>query len=185
MLWRRTTRSHSTTPSASTAIGSSARNARSSRGRASSPAAARMPPPFRLSVTMAGNAGARSPRLRGGALDRGRGLAEQDGALLGSADAALVRVDRLRLVVGAHHRRPRADRLEPALEMRKIPELLALPLVGHDPGIARHVGDRIVAGDEGAIGKPPVEHAVEPVHLVAIAVHGIGNLVHRVMAEVV
>ena len=63
--------------------------------------------------------------------------------------------------------------------------LLALPLVRHDPGIDRHVGDRVVAGDEGAIGQPLVEHAVEPVDLVAVAVHRVGNLLHRVIAEMI
>src|SRR6516165_10746826 len=104
-------------------------------------------------------------RLRGGAVDRRRGLAEQDRALLRGADAAHVRVDRLRLLVGALHRRPRAHRFEPALEVREIGDVLALALVRHDPGIDRHVRDRIVAGDEGAIGEALVEYAVEPVDL--------------------
>src|SRR5262245_60710025 len=68
------------------------------------------------------------PRLRGGAVDRRRGLAEQDRALLRGADAAHVRVDRLRLLVGALDRRPRARRLEPALEVREIGDVLALAL---------------------------------------------------------
>src|SRR5258708_38492273 len=69
------------------------------------------------------------PRLGGGALHRRRGLAEQDRALLGGADAALVRVDHLDLVVGAHHGGARTDRFEPALEVREIVDLLALALV--------------------------------------------------------
>ena len=72
-------------------------------------------------------------------------------------------VDRLGLLVGLHRRGPRPDRLEPALEVGEVLELLALPLVRHDPRIARHVGDRIVAGDEVAVGQPLVEHAVEAV----------------------
>ncbi len=69
--------------------------------------------------------------------------------------------------------------------MREIGDVLALALVRNDPGIDRHVRDRIVAGDEGAIGDALVEHAVEPVDLVAVAVHGVGNLLHRVIAEVI
>src|SRR5262249_49014711 len=71
-------------------------------------------------------------RLRGGAVDRRRGLAEQDRTLLRGADAAHVRVDHLRLLVGALDRRPRAHRLEPALEVREIGDVLALTLVRHD-----------------------------------------------------
>src|SRR4029453_19580349 len=82
----------------------------------------------------------------GGAVDRGGGLAEQDRAVLRGAEASLIRVDRLRLLVGALDRRSRLDRLEPALDVGKILELLALALVRHDPGIDRHVGDGIVSG---------------------------------------
>src|SRR5215831_10285195 len=112
-------------------------------------------------------------RLRGGAVDRRRGLAEQDRTLLWSADAAHIRVDRLRLLVGALDRRPRAHRFEPALEVREVGDVLALAFVRHDPGIDRHVRDRVVAGDEGAISQALVQHAVEPVDLVAVAVHGV------------
>src|SRR3954453_23858034 len=45
-------------------------------------------------------------------LHRRRGLPEQNGALLGGADAARVGVDLLGLGVGALDRRPRLDRLE-------------------------------------------------------------------------
>jgi len=39
----------------------------------------------------------------------------------------------------------------PALEMRKVIDVLALVLVPHHPGIARHIRDRIIASDELAI----------------------------------
>src|ERR1700733_700709 len=78
-------------------------------------------------------------------LHRGRGLAEQDRAFLGGADAALVRIDLLDHGVGALNRGPGADRFEPALEVREILDPLALALMRHDPGIARHVGDAVVA----------------------------------------
>jgi hypothetical protein len=69
--------------------------------------------------------------------------------------------------------------------MREVLELLALAFVRHDPGIDRDVGDRIVPGDEGAIGQAPVQHAIEPVHLVTVAVHRILQLFHRVIVEVI
>src|SRR5262249_58949267 len=75
------------------------------------------------------------PRLRGGAFDRGRGLAEQDGAFLRRADAAHIRVHRFCLLVGPLDRGAPTDRFEPALEVREIGDVLALPLIRHDPGI--------------------------------------------------
>src|ERR1700728_3740945 len=78
--------------------------------------------------------------------------------------------------IGALHRGPRADRLEPALEVRKVLELLTLPLVGHDPGIACHVGDGIGPGDEFAIGEPLVEHRIETVCLLDVAVDRVGDI---------
>src|ERR1700681_3831667 len=72
---------------------------------------------------------------------RCRGLAEQDGALFGGPYAGRIGVDLLGFLVGPHDGRPAAHGFEPALEMRKVVYLLALALVRHDPGIARHVGD--------------------------------------------
>src|SRR5829696_10216734 len=57
------------------------------------------------------------------------------------------RVDLLRLFVGADRRRAGLDRLEPALQMREVVEVLALALMRHDPGIGSHVGNRVGAGD--------------------------------------
>ena len=57
--------------------------------------------------------------------------------------------------------------------------------VRNHPGIARHIRDRIGAGDEFAIGQPLVEHTVKPVSLVHIAVDGVFDLVLRVIAEMV
>src|SRR5437588_10821217 len=92
------------------------------------------------------NASARACRR---AVDRSGGLAEQDGALFRGANAAQIRIYLLRLGVGTFDRRAGTDRFEPALELREIFQLLALALVRHDPRVNRHVGDRIVAGDEG------------------------------------
>src|SRR5258706_12759730 len=75
-----------------------------------------------------------------------RGLAEQQLALFLGADRrlAVIRIDLLGQRVGARRRRPLADGLEPALEMREVIDILALVLVRHDPGLASHVGARIV-----------------------------------------
>ena len=51
-------------------------------------------------------------------------------------------------------RRPRADRFEPALEVRKLREVLALPLGQAHQANAGDVGDRIASGQIFARGKP-------------------------------
>ena len=52
------------------------------------------------------------------------------------------------------HLRPGADLGVPALDVRIIVERKALRLVGHGPGKAGDVGDRIVAGDIGCRSCP-------------------------------
>src|SRR5216684_4050098 len=114
------------------------------------------------------------------------GLAEQQLALFLGADCRLaeIRIDLFGHCVGAHRGRPLADGLEPALEMRKVVDVLALVLVPHHPGIARHIRDRITAGDELAILETLVEHAVEPVGFVHIAIDGVFDFFLGVIAEV-
>src|SRR5215207_1008193 len=51
------------------------------------------------------------------------------------------RVHFLRLLIGPDRRRARLDRLEPALEVREIVEVLPLALIRNDPRIRGHVGD--------------------------------------------
>src|SRR3984957_6775266 len=115
-----------------------------------------------------------------------RGLSEQQLALVLGADRGLaeIRIDLLGERVGAYRGRPLADGLKPALEMRKVVDVLALVLVRHHPGIARHVRDRIIAGDEFAIGEPLVEHAIETIGLVHIAVDRVFDFLLGVVAEV-
>src|ERR1700748_2079758 len=110
--------------------------------------------------------------FHGRLLHHRRGLAEQQLALfLGAIDGlAEIRVDLFRLGIGALGRGPRGDGFQPALEVRKLLDVLALVLVGHHPGIAGHVGDRIVAADEFAVRQALVQHTIEPVGLVDIAV---------------
>src|SRR5260370_16765615 len=70
--------------------------------------------------------------------DRCGRLAEQDRALFRGSDAGRIGVDLLGFVVGPLDRGPAANGLEPALEVRKVVDVLALSLVAHDPGIALH-----------------------------------------------
>ena len=73
------------------------------------------------------------------------------------------------------HLRPRAHLGVPALDVRIIVERKALRLVGHGPGKAGDIGDRIVAGDIGAgLAELRIEHAVEPRRLVAVALDRVG-----------
>src|ERR1700737_2272509 len=80
--------------------------------------------------------------------------------------------------------RPRAHLRVPALDVRIIVERKALRLMGHGPGKAGDVGDRIVAGDVSAgFAELRIEHAVKPNRLVAIAFDGIGDLLLRIERE--
>ena len=55
----------------------------------------------------------------------------------------------------------------------------------HDPGVAGHIGNRIVACDEGPVGELSVEHAIEPVGFLDVALDRIRDLVGRILREVV
>src|SRR3954449_623838 len=116
--------------------------------------------------------GENPPRDSAALLHDGSGLAEQQLAFFLGSDRrlAVIRIDLLGLGVGTHGGGPLADGLEPALQMREVVDVLALVLVRHDPGIARHVGDRVIAGDELAVGQALVEDTVEPVGLVHVAI---------------
>src|SRR6476620_3374714 len=115
-----------------------------------------------------------------------RALAEQDLAfLLRAVDRlAEIRIDLLRLGIRALGRGPGTDGFQPALQMRKVVDILILVLVGDDPGIARHVGDRIIAGDEFTVGEALVEYTVKAVGLVHVAIDGVFYFLHRVVSEV-
>src|SRR5262245_30986826 len=75
--------------------------------------------------------------------------------------------------------------LVPRLKVGEVGEVLPLVLVGPHPRIARHVGDRIVAGKIGPVLEARVHDAVEPVNLVGVAIDGVGDLLLRIVAEVV
>ena len=67
--------------------------------------------------------------------------------------------------------------------MREVVHMLALLLPAIDPANASHVGDRIFAGEEFAVGEPFVHHAIEPIHFVNIAGNGIGNCLAGIVLE--
>src|SRR5215471_6590182 len=87
-----------------------------------------------------------------------RRLTEQDLALFVGVDAgrlAQFGADRLAL----DHRGALADRLfEPAFEMGEVLQLLAEVLEAYAPRPDRHVGNGELAGHEGAIAQPLVQH---------------------------
>src|SRR6266540_950078 len=84
----------------------------------------------------------------------------------------------------ALHRRPRGDTLAPALEDRELLDVDALALGRAHPGHGRHVGDAVlVATQPFAFLQPLVDHTVEALRLVAIAVHRVLDLLRRVLQE--
>src|SRR5262249_46610655 len=82
-------------------------------------------------------------------------------------------------------RRTRQHAREPTSHVRELAQVVAVPLGAARPADAGRVGDRVSAGEEFTIGEPPVHHAVDAIHLVAEAVDGIGQLLGRIVAEVV
>ena len=79
--------------------------------------------------------------------------------------------------------RPGHDGLEPALEVGKVIEILALVLVGPHPAYASHVGDRIVASQELPVRQALVHDAIEPVALIGVAVDGVWDLLRRILTK--
>src|SRR5262245_65076305 len=53
-----------------------------------------------------------------------------------------------------------AHRRQPALDMRKLSEVLSLPFGEPRPADAGHVGDRVTPGQELMICQPRVHHAI-------------------------
>jgi len=68
--------------------------------------------------------------------------------------------------------------------VRELPEVLSVRSVRHDPRIAGHVGDGIVAGDELAARESLVENAVEALRLARVALDGVRHGLRRIDAEV-
>ena len=94
------------------------------------------------------------------------------------------RVNGLCQRVGTLHCFASLDCFEPALEVRKVIEILALPLMEDDPRIASHISNRIFSGGKLAIGEPFIEHSVEALGFLDIALDRIGQLLVRVVSKV-
>src|SRR5438067_9936308 len=77
------------------------------------------------------------------------------------------------------------DAIAPALHVRMLVDVHALALRRAQPRHGGHVGDGVlVAGEPLAFRELPVKHAVEPVGLVLVAVHGVLDLLRRIAEEV-
>lgn len=112
-------------------------------------------------------------------------MPEQDAARLRVHRGLVARVDLLGAGIGALRGRSCRDGLEPALQVREIREVLLLALVRHDPGVAGHVGNGVVARDEFALGQLLVEHGVQARGFLDVARDGVRDFLGRVLAEVV
>lgn len=102
-----------------------------------------MPDPADDQRALIGNGGIRIGHASS-PLQTGGGLSVENAACFLALRRAGIEIDLADQRIGPLGCGPRADRLEPALEMREILERLGLALVGHDPGIAGDVRDRIV-----------------------------------------
>ena len=96
----------------------------------------------------------------------------------------LCRVDGLSNGVCSLHCIASLNRFKPALDVGKVIEVLALPVVQNDPRITGDIGDGVSARDELAIGQTLIEYAVEPLGLFDITIDRIGNFLSRIISEV-
>src|SRR6267142_500585 len=93
--------------------------------------------------------------------------------------------------VGQHlerllYRRTAGDPVAPFPEVRIVVDVHALALGEAQPRHDRHVGDGVfIARNPLVVLEPLVDDAIEPVGLVAVAVHGVLDLLRRVLQEVV
>src|SRR5262245_48044817 len=77
--------------------------------------------------------------------------------------------DVLRHLVAPLRRRALGDRHVPALHVGILVHVDRLPFESRDPRPDRDVGDRIGVGHELSVGQPAVEHAIEPMRLLEVA----------------
>src|SRR5260370_15878886 len=68
--------------------------------------------------------------------------------------------------------------------MGEVVDIMTLAGVWHDPRIRGHVGNGIVAGKEFAVREPLIQHRVQPVGLLDVALDRVGNFFRRVLKEV-
>src|SRR6516165_104438 len=93
--------------------------------------------------------------------------------------------DILRHLVALLHGRPLRNCYIPALDRGVFVEVDRLPFEARDPWPDCDVGDGIVAGYKLAVCEPPVEHAIQAMRLLEIALLGVGRLALVVFHEMV
>ena len=77
----------------------------------------------------------------------------------------------------ALYRRPGADLIEPALDVRVVGgKVDRVPLVARHPGISGDVGDGVFAAQERLLFQMGIEHAVQTPRLLAVALDAVGHL---------
>src|SRR4026208_2501210 len=74
------------------------------------------------------------------------------------------------------HSRASRDGLIPALDVGVLLHVDGLPFEARDPGPDSDVGDRILIGNELAAFKPRIEHLVETLTFLQVALLGVGAL---------
>src|SRR3954464_3430080 len=85
----------------------------------------------------------------------------------------------------ALHSRAKQQCFEPASDIRKAAEVVAVALGPARPADARHVSDRVGPGKEFTVPESRVHHAVDPAHLIAEALDGVGKFLRCISAEMV
>src|SRR6478609_2414421 len=76
----------------------------------------------------------------------------------------------------ALHSRAKQQCFEPASDIWKAREVVAVTFGPARPADARHVRDRVGPGQEFTVPEPRVHYAVDPAHLIAEAFDGVGQL---------
>jgi len=80
---------------------------------------------------------------------------------------------------------PARDRVVPALHVRERREVDAVPLVPRHPGKGGDVGDGVFVGKIGRLAQALVQHAIQALGFIAVALAAVGNLVLLGAHEVV
>src|SRR3977135_291551 len=91
--------------------------------------------------------------------------------------------DVLRHLVALLNRWPLGDGRVPALHVGILIEIDGLPFEARHPRPGGDIGDRIIVGDEFAVGEPLVEYAIEPLRLFEITLLGVWGLALVVFHE--
>src|SRR5215212_2170252 len=112
-------------------------------------------------------------------------LSKQDFPLFFCPDPWRIWIDFFGKLIGALCRWTCLDALKPALEMRKLADILALSFVRHNPRIRGHVRNGIIAGDELSIGESLVQHAVKAISFLDISIDCVRDFLHCVIPKMV